>query len=71
MARDDGRVARFTVEDVKVLARDTFDARQAYGPRGAGTGELRLITCGGSYDRASHTYSANVVVSAYLTGVGR
>ncbi|MET9043949.1 class F sortase [Streptomyces sp. NPDC003631] len=71
VARDDGRVARFTVEDVKVLARDTFDARQAYGPREPGRAELRLITCGGSYDRASHTYSANVVVSAYLTGVGR
>ncbi|MET8640803.1 class F sortase [Streptomyces sp. NPDC004675] len=71
VARDDGRVARFTVEDVKVLARDAFDARQAYGPREPGRAELRLITCGGSYDRASHTYSANVVVSAYLTGVGR
>ncbi|MBW8703181.1 hypothetical protein MBT84_26645 [Streptomyces sp. MBT84] len=71
VARDDGRVARFTVEDVKVLARDTFDARQAYGPREPGRAELRLITCGGSYDRARHTYSANVVVSAYLTGVGR
>jgi sortase family protein len=71
VVRDDGRVAEFTVEDVKVLARDGFDARQAYGAREPGRAELRLITCGGSYDRASRTYSANVVVSAYLTGSGR
>ena len=70
VVRDDGRVAEFTVEDVQVLPRNGFDARQAYGPRQPGRAELRLITCGGVYDRASHAYSANVVVSAYLTGEG-
>ncbi|MGW3497199.1 class F sortase [Streptomyces sp. NPDC001020] len=68
VVRDDNRVAEFTVEDVQVLPRDGFDARRAYGPRQPGRAELRLITCGGTYDRASHAYSANVVVSAYLTG---
>jgi hypothetical protein len=68
VARDDGRVAEFTVEDVEVLARDHFDARKAYGEREPGRAELRLITCSGTYDKASRTYSANVVVSAYLTG---
>ncbi len=71
VVRDDGRVAEFIVEDVKVLARDHFDARQAYGARQPGRAELRLVTCGGTFDRASRTYSANVVVSAYLTGSGR
>ncbi|CAM5444641.1 hypothetical protein SGRIM128S_06758 [Streptomyces griseomycini] len=47
---------------------DGFDARQAYGPRRAGRAELRLVTCGGSFDRASGHYTANVIVSAYLTG---
>lgn len=70
VARDDGRVAEFTVEDVKVLSRDHFDAQQAYGTRQSGRAELRLITCGGSFDQASRTYTANVVVSAYLTGSG-
>ncbi|OIJ88076.1 class F sortase [Streptomyces colonosanans] len=70
VARDDNRVAEFTIEDVQVLPRERFDARQAYGPRQPGRAELRLITCGGVYDRASHAYSANVVVSAYLTGEG-
>ncbi|MDN3022617.1 class F sortase [Streptomyces sp. S.PB5] len=68
--RDDGRVAEFTVDDVEVVTREHFDARQAYGPRERGRAELRLITCGGTFDRASRSYTANVIVSAYLTGTG-
>ncbi|MEU6273610.1 class F sortase [Streptomyces populi] len=70
VARDDGTVAEFTVDDVEVLPRDRFDARQAYGVRKPGRAELRLITCGGTFDRADGSYTANVVVSAYLTGSG-
>ncbi|MFF4258464.1 class F sortase [Streptomyces sp. NPDC001663] len=70
VARDDGKVADFTVDDVQVLTRDRFDARQAYAQRESGRAELRLITCGGTFDRASRTYTANVIVSAYLTGTG-
>jgi len=29
---------------------------------------LRLITCGGTFDRTQQAYSANVVVYAALTG---
>ncbi|MFF1725224.1 class F sortase [Streptomyces sviceus] len=68
--RDDGRVAEFTVDDVRVLTREGFDAHQAYGPRRSGRAELRLITCGGTFDRVSRRYTANVIVSAYLTGTG-
>jgi hypothetical protein len=68
--RDDGKVAEFTVDEVQVLTRDRFDARQAYGPRTTGRAELRLITCGGTFDRVSRSYTANVIVSAYLTGTG-
>ncbi|MEV0175287.1 class F sortase [Streptomyces sp. NPDC050803] len=68
--RDDGTVAEFTVDDVQVVARDRFDPAQAYGAREPGRAELRLITCGGTFDRASRSYTANVVVSAYLTGTG-
>ncbi|MCI3276506.1 class F sortase [Streptomyces cylindrosporus] len=70
VVRDDGRVAEFTVDDVQVLSRDRFDARQAYGQHRSGRAELRLITCGGTFDRASRGYTANVIVSAYLTGTG-
>jgi sortase (surface protein transpeptidase) len=68
VVRADGRVAEFTVDDVRVLPRDGFDAHQAYGVRQPGRAELRLITCGGVFDRASRDYTANVVVSAHLTG---
>lgn len=68
VTRTDGTTAEFTIDDVQVLTRERFDAQKAYGPRKDGRAELRLITCGGTYDRASHEYTANVVVSAYLTG---
>ncbi|MEU6575847.1 class F sortase [Streptomyces sp. NPDC046805] len=68
VARDDGRVAEFTVDDVRVVPRDHFDAQQVYGTGQSSRAELRLITCGGTFDRTSNSYTANVVVSAYLTG---
>lgn len=68
--RADGRVAEFTVDDVQVVRRDRFDAQRAYGVRQSGRAELRLITCGGPFDRASRSYTANVIVSAYLTKAG-
>ena len=67
VVRSDGRVAEFTIDDVRVLPRENFDARQAYGSHEPGRAELRLITCGGTFDRARGSYTANVVVSAYLT----
>ncbi|MFJ3978843.1 class F sortase [Streptomyces sp. NPDC090021] len=70
VVRADGSVAEFTIEDVRVYERAAFDAHRAYGPRVRGRAELRLVTCGGTYDKAAKEYTANVVVSAYLTGVG-
>ncbi|MER7911125.1 class F sortase [Streptomyces sp. NPDC096068] len=68
VTRTDGSVAEFTVDDVQVFPREEFDAAKVYGPREPGRAELRLITCGGTFDRATGAYTANVVVSAYLTG---
>ncbi|MFC9588335.1 class F sortase [Streptomyces sp. NPDC056944] len=70
VTRTDGSVAVFTVDDVQVFPRDGFDAAKVYGARDPHRAELRLITCGGTFDRAAGTYTANVVVSAYLTGTG-
>ncbi|MFC5028224.1 class F sortase [Streptomyces sp. DSM 41987] len=64
--RADGSVAEFTVEGVEVVDKDHFSADRVYG---AGTRpELRLITCGGTFDQEKRAYSANVVVFAALTG---
>ncbi|MFD4033645.1 class F sortase [Streptomyces sp. NPDC058637] len=68
VSRSDGTIAEFTIDDVQVFTRERFDAQKAYGPRKDGRAELRLITCGGTYDHKSRAYTANVVVSAYLTG---
>ncbi|MFE0086794.1 class F sortase [Streptomyces sp. NPDC058991] len=67
VTRTDGSVAVFTIEDVQVVGRDRFDARKVYGVHHPGRAELRLITCGGTYDKKTASYTANVVVSAYLT----
>ncbi|OIV35473.1 hypothetical protein BIV57_21395 [Mangrovactinospora gilvigrisea] len=65
--RADGRTAVFTVHAVRVYPRDRFPSATVYGAaRGA---ELRLLTCGGTFDRARGEYSANVVVFAHLTEV--
>ncbi|MFE4408131.1 sortase domain-bontaining protein [Streptomyces sp. NPDC056821] len=71
VVRDDGSVADFTVDDVKVLTGDRLDVRQASGEPKPGRAELRLIGCGGTVDGASRGCVANVVVSAHLTGAGR
>lgn len=68
VVRVDGTIAEFTIEDVRVYERDGFDPHKAYGPRVKGRAELRLVTCGGTYDKKAKEYTANVVVSAYLTG---
>ncbi|MGW2812764.1 class F sortase [Streptomyces sp. NPDC001415] len=67
VTRADGSIAEFTIDDVQVFPRSHFDAAKVYGPRQHGRAELRLITCGGTYDRRTKAYTANVVVSAYLT----
>lgn len=69
VVRADGSVAEFTIEEVRVYERAGFDPQKAYGPKVAGRAELRLVTCGGTYDKKAKEYSANVVVAAYLTGV--
>lgn len=68
VVRTDGTVAEFTVDDVQVFPREHFDPQKVYGQRDPDHAELRLITCGGTFDKRTGAYTANVVVSAYLTG---
>lgn len=71
VTRADGVVAEFTVEAVEVVQKDEFDADRVYGYGDTDRPELHLITCGGSFDRAAQSYSANVVVYATLTNAVR
>lgn len=68
VARADGKVAVFTVDRVKTYAKDDFPDKEVYGA--TGRPELRLLTCGGSFDRKTG-YDANVVVFAHLTDIAQ
>lgn len=67
IARDDKVTATFTVDSVQVFAKDQFPDDLVYGK--TSDAQLRLITCGGAYDRKRADYTANVVVFAHLTGL--
>ncbi|TXS28466.1 MULTISPECIES: class F sortase [unclassified Streptomyces] len=66
VARADKRTAVFTVDEVKTYTKDKFPDDKVYGP--TGRPELRLLTCGGRFDK-KNGYSANVVVFAHLTSL--
>ncbi|MFJ4789450.1 class F sortase [Streptomyces sp. NPDC088794] len=65
LRRADGRTAVYTVDAVLTYEKAHFPNREVYGTRDRP--ELRLITCGGSYDRRTG-YAGNTVVFAHLTG---
>ena len=60
--RADGTPAVFRVYAERMYAKDRFPTQQVYGP--APDPELRLITCGGTFDPATGSYLSNVVVYA-------
>jgi hypothetical protein len=64
--RSDGTTVVFTVTSVRTYAKDQFPTSAVYGP--VPDTELRLITCGGTFDRSLGSYLSNVVVFARLTG---
>jgi hypothetical protein len=64
--RADGTLAVFTVTAVRTYAKARFPTAMVYGP--VPDAELRLITCGGTFDYARGTYLSNVVVYARLSG---
>ncbi len=62
--RADGTTARFTVTRVERHAKDAFPTDEVYGP--TPDAQLRLVTCGGEFDRSQRSYRDNVVVFARL-----
>jgi hypothetical protein len=60
--RRDGTTAAFAVTEVGRYRKDHFPAERVYGP--IDHAGLRLITCGGDFDRRSGHYEDNVVVFA-------
>ncbi|WP_285507437.1 class F sortase [Actinokineospora sp. NBRC 105648] len=60
--RSDGADAVFAVDTVQRHPKDAFPTGAVYGPVPGAA--LRLITCGGSFDRRRSSYRDNVVVFA-------
>ena len=64
ITRADGTVAVFTVDDVRRYPKSRFPSQLVYG--NTNRAALRLITCGGPFDRESGHYLDNIVVLASL-----
>ncbi|TDB76200.1 class F sortase [Micromonospora sp. KC723] len=62
--RKDGTTARFIVDGVARYPKKNVPANLIYSHNG--TPQLRLITCGGEYDKKAKSYKDNIVVFATL-----
>jgi LPXTG-site transpeptidase (sortase) family protein len=62
--RSDGQVLKFVVSRTEQIPKETFPKDAVYGQ--TDKPELRLITCGGVFDHAVHSYKDNVIVYANL-----
>ncbi|MCH7789396.1 MAG: class F sortase [Acidobacteria bacterium] len=64
--RSDGLVATFRVSRIEFVDKDEFPTDLVYGHTDEPT--LRLITCGGDFDRSARSYESNLLVFAEHTG---
>jgi sortase (surface protein transpeptidase) len=62
--RANGSVAVFEVTAVHTYLKSRFPTEAVYGPQASA--QLRLITCGGTFDYATGHYLSNVIVYAAL-----
>ncbi|MGY0232058.1 class F sortase [Longispora urticae] len=67
ISRADGSRGRFTVDSVERFAKARFPTDRVYGS--SPVPALRLVTCGGQFDRRRQEYLDNVIVFAHLTDV--
>jgi hypothetical protein len=63
--RADGTLAVFLVTAVRQFPKDSFPTSAVYGP--TPDPEVRLITCGGTFDPQLGSYLSNTIVSAAET----
>jgi hypothetical protein len=64
VVRADGTTVRFTVTRVARYPKGDFPTAEVYAP--TQRPELRLITCGGDFDRSARSYLDDLVVYAAL-----
>jgi hypothetical protein len=66
ITRADGRMVTFSVDWLGEFPKSNFPTELVYGATNYPA--LRLITCGGPFDRSAGSYRDNIVVFAHLTG---
>ncbi|MBC6457539.1 class F sortase [Actinomadura sp. HBU206391] len=67
VTRRDRAVVVFRIESIEQVPKDRFPTNKVYDPLDyAG---LRLITCGGRFDRAGKSYTHNVIAYAHQTAI--
>jgi hypothetical protein len=64
ITRADGRTVSFSVDSLASFPKSNFPTQLVYGATDYPA--LRLVTCGGSFDRHAGSYQDNVVVFAHL-----
>jgi LPXTG-site transpeptidase (sortase) family protein len=64
--RSDGSIAEFRVTETELVLKDEFPTEKVYGSTEGS--QLRLITCGGSFDRSAGSYLGNLIVYAEHVG---
>jgi len=64
VGRTDGSSVRFAVDGVAQYPKQAFPTEAVFGP--SPDPMLRLITCGGTFDRSQRSYRDNIVVTARL-----
>ena len=69
ITRDDGTVAVFVVRQLEQFPKDEFPTDRVYG--NLDFAGLRLITCGGSFNRTSGHYEDNIVAFAEFVPPGQ
>lgn len=62
--RADGSAVKFLVDRTYSVDKAAFPTDLVYGPTPAS--ELRLVTCGGTFDQTASSYRDNVIVEAVL-----
>jgi sortase (surface protein transpeptidase) len=65
--RSDGSVATFRVTALEEHSKNAFPTARVYGPTPGRV--LRLITCGGAFNRSTGHYEDNIIVFATLTKI--
>jgi Sortase domain len=63
---EDGSNASYTIRQIERVSKNDFPSQRVYNE---GKGEVRLVTCGGKFNRRTGHYEDNVVV--YATPDGR